>query len=388
MSTNRYHYLFIITAIVLASCGPTTPPIPGPLVPTGKVETIELGTTVENVWNCGNGGGTIIKHPSRSASTGHAIEWGVDGTIGYGVKIGEGGVIPGGVDLSQSLSGHYIDQFDNGSQQGTSWDLPAEPNTIVDYTLDWRETWETGYVDVLLPNNSSQRIDLRYRTNIESTMIDKRVTLCPGSEGASNSTIALSDSFSGSNSGYDTNAWSCSTGNCDTQNMFQQNGTLVFKLNTSEISPEIWGGILQSQATWKTSSFISVEGRLQIGANTRGGAWLGLDSEGWSGTYHGPSCSIFTSEVDKPIIECNLGPDYNKEYVTADIPVKFETWYLIRMDLDPITQEYRYYLDNQLIGQNKPNTWLDSVSAILGMWRRDNQSVDIHIDDISVKTKP
>ncbi len=198
----------------------------------------------------------------------------------------------------------------------------------------------------------------------------------------------FTQNFDGADGSLDTNVWVCSTGNCGAQNMFRQNGTLVFKFNNLEISPEIWGGILQSQATWRTSSFISVEGRLQIGANTRGGAWLGLDSEGWSGTYHGPACAISTSEIDEPIIGCNLGPDYNKEYLTADIPINFDTWYLIRMDLDPTTQEYRYYLDDKLIGQNKPSKWLDSVSLILGAWRQGNQSMNVYIDDVNIKIKP
>lgn len=171
-------------ALVLASCNPVTAngqmPKPGPLVPTGQVEIVELGATVENVWNCGDGGGTIVKHPSRTISTNHSVEWEVGGTTGIGVTIGEG-VVPGGIDLSASLEGHYRSSFDTGSQQSTSWDLPAEPNTIVDYTLIWRETWETGYIDVLMPNNSNMRVNVRYRTNIGSEMVGKQVKSCSGS---------------------------------------------------------------------------------------------------------------------------------------------------------------------------------------------------------------
>ncbi len=183
MTKNKLCLLFFVLAIMLASCSPVTengqPPKVGPLVSTGQVETVELGATVENVWNCGNGGGTIVKHPSRSISTNHSIEWEVGGSTGFGVTIGEG-VIPGGANLSASLEGHYRSQFDTGSQQSTSWDLPAEPNTIVDYTLVWRETWETGYIDVLI-NNSNTRVNLRYRTNIGSEMVGKQVKSCDGS---------------------------------------------------------------------------------------------------------------------------------------------------------------------------------------------------------------
>lgn len=183
MNTKKYSLVFVAMVMVLTSCGTGTTniqtPKVGPLVPTGQVETVELGATVENVWNCGNGGGTIVKHPSRSISTNHSVEWEVGGTTGVGVTIGEG-VVPGGVDLSASLEGHYRSQFDTGSQQSTSWDLPAEPNTIVDYTLIWREVWETGYIDVLI-NNSNKRVNVRYRTNIGSEMVGKQVKSCDGS---------------------------------------------------------------------------------------------------------------------------------------------------------------------------------------------------------------
>ncbi len=78
--------MFLIVAVVLISCnnindnGQTSKA--GALVSTGQVETVELGVTVENVWNCGNGGGEIVKHPSRSISTNYSVEWEVGGTTG------------------------------------------------------------------------------------------------------------------------------------------------------------------------------------------------------------------------------------------------------------------------------------------------------------------
>ena len=175
--------MVVVIVLILTSCGTGTTknqkPNVGPLVSTGQVEIIELGVTVENVWNCGNGGGEIVKHPSRSISTNHSVEWEVGGTTGFGVTIGEG-VVPGGVDLSGSLDGRYRSQFDTGTQQSTSWDLPAEPNSIVEYTLIWRETWETGYIDVFM-NNSNMRVNVRYRTNIGSEMVGKQLKSCDGS---------------------------------------------------------------------------------------------------------------------------------------------------------------------------------------------------------------
>jgi len=156
-------------------------PIAGPVVPVGEPEIIDTGPTVEVVWNCGIGGGTIVKHPSRSVSTGYAVQWEVGGTVGVGLTIGEGAV-PGGVELSTSLEGHYANQFDQGVQQGTGWDLPAAENTIVSYTIMWRELWQKGYVYVTLADKSVVRVDVKYRTGFLSDIIGKDAQSCSGEQ--------------------------------------------------------------------------------------------------------------------------------------------------------------------------------------------------------------
>jgi hypothetical protein len=180
--------LFLILAISLAACNsaPTlspssSAPIVGPVVPVGQPEIRDLGPSTETVWNCGSGGGTVVKHPSMSVATNWAVEWEVGGTAGTGVRIGDG-VIPGGVDLSVSLEGHYANKFDQSIQQGTGWDLPAEPNTVVVYTLMWREVWQPGYVDVRLADQSIVKVNVRYRTGIQSEIVGKQQQSCTGEQ--------------------------------------------------------------------------------------------------------------------------------------------------------------------------------------------------------------
>lgn len=152
-------------------------PVPGPFVPAGEPEIRDLGPTTETVWNCGSGGGTVVKHPAMSVVSNYAVEWQVGGTGGAGVRIGDG-VIPGGVDLSATLEGHYTTGFEQGIQQGTGWDLPAEPNTVVVYTLMWREVWQPGYVDVRLADQSVVRVNVRCRTGIQSEIVGKQPQTC------------------------------------------------------------------------------------------------------------------------------------------------------------------------------------------------------------------
>jgi hypothetical protein len=164
---------------VSATTTTTGAPIVGPIIPVGDPEIRDLSPTTELVSNCGIGGGIVIKHPSMTVLSNHSVEWEVGGTAGTGVTIGEG-VVPGGISLIATLEGHYTTGIDQGIQQTTSWDLPAEPDTLVEYTLMWREVWQPGVIEVRLPNQERIPIDLRYRTGIQSEIIGKRVETCTG----------------------------------------------------------------------------------------------------------------------------------------------------------------------------------------------------------------
>jgi len=188
-------FSFLIIALLVA-CAPSLPltsgggsPVVRSVVPVGEPEIRDLSPTTETVWNCGSGGGTVIKHPTMTALTSYAVEWQVGERNGVGVQVGDG-VIPGGVDLSKSLEGQYSTGFEQSIQQGTSWDLPAEPDTIVVYTLMWREVWQPGYVDVIQADQSVVQVYVRYRTGIQGEIVDKQLQLCgeaqqPSDQGSS-----------------------------------------------------------------------------------------------------------------------------------------------------------------------------------------------------------
>src|SRR5258705_5237820 len=215
--------------------------------------------------------------------------------------------------------------------------------------------------------------------DIELTRIALASTQQQG--GITQGSNVFTQNFDGADGSFDTNVWVCPSGSCNAQNVFQQNGTLVFKFNTLEISPETWGVFMKSEATWKMGNLISLEGKLQIGTKTKGGTWLGLDNSS--------KCSIRAKpDVDIPIIYCDLSSGGTTEYSTPDLQVEFDKWYLIRIDYDPITQEQKYYLDNNLIGRHTPKSSPDLASVSLGAWREQNQSVDAYIDNVVVRSRP
>jgi hypothetical protein len=168
-----------------ASSLPTTAaPLVGPIIPTGHVIPRDLTPTTEIVPNCSGGVGTVIKHPSRSVLTNYAVEWEVGGTIGFGVVVGEG-VVPAGINLTAALEGHHVVGIDQGIQQSTAWQLPAGPNTIVEYTLMWREEWQPGKVEVKFVDQSVLTINVLYRTGVDSDIISQRALDCSGNPIAS-----------------------------------------------------------------------------------------------------------------------------------------------------------------------------------------------------------
>ncbi len=181
----------ILLALSLTGCGtPATPvpqasaPIVGPVVPVGSSEIRDLTPTTETVSNCGGGNGTVVKHPSMTVLTSHTIEWEVGGQIGAGVTIGEG-VVPGGVNLSGAFDSHITSGSESGIEQSTAWDLPAEPNTIMEYTLAWSEIWQSGNVEVRLADQSVIQVNVRYRTGIQSDIVGQRQRNCDSSQGVS-----------------------------------------------------------------------------------------------------------------------------------------------------------------------------------------------------------
>ena len=193
--------------------------------------------------------------------------------------------------------------------------------------------------------------------------------------------ITFTQNFDGSDGSFDTNVFVCQSNSCNAQSVFQRNGTLAFKFDALEVSSEIWGAYMTSKAVWKMEDLISIEGNLQISPNSVGGTWLGLNASA--------ACALFGKpNADDASVHCDLSSNGKTEYITSDLPAKFNTWYLVRIDYDPVTHEQKYYLDNVLIGRHTPENFPDTTSLSLGAWREDNQSVNAFIDNIVVRTKP
>ncbi|MCB8918389.1 MAG: hypothetical protein H6666_10715 [Ardenticatenaceae bacterium] len=162
------------------------PPQVSPVVPFGEPEVRDLQPTIEVVSNCGGVTQPVVKHPSITVGTAHSVEWEVGGSVGVGFQIGSD-LTPAKVDLNAALEGSVARDLTNSIQQGNAWDLPAEPGYIMEYTIMWRELWQRGYVDAtfLDPEPEILRIDVKYRTGIQSEIVGQNATRCDSGAGTS-----------------------------------------------------------------------------------------------------------------------------------------------------------------------------------------------------------
>lgn len=101
--------------------------------------------------------------------------------------------MPGGVNLQAALEGHVANDLTNSIQQSNAWELPADPGTIMEYTIMWREVWQPAYVDVTFmePEPEIIRINVKYRTGVRSDLVQNQKP-CPTGTPSAEATVATS----------------------------------------------------------------------------------------------------------------------------------------------------------------------------------------------------
>lgn len=160
----------------------TTSPQPGVPVPVGNVIYKPLSQTTEIVPNCGGGTEPVVKHPSLTSVSANSVEWEVGGQFGVGLRVQPPGS-PVGVDLAGVIEVADRTKLEQNLQQGISWDLPAAPGEIMTYVLSWDELWQAAYVDVTFAEQDVRRVNVTYRTGVQSNIANSYRQACDGSQG-------------------------------------------------------------------------------------------------------------------------------------------------------------------------------------------------------------
>jgi hypothetical protein len=369
----KQKFMLIIAVMLLLSGCQQAKAIVNELV----VQTVTYEETI-HINNCG-GKAESEQTSTRSFSTNYDFE--------IGLSVGK-------KDLLQGSVAWKYGQYSNVTK---SQRVIAPPDTNMEYLLKWSEEehagtvtidGETGKYKVHIP------IGVEQISSVDHTCLTKK-TEEPGVVNTKNSQdpeIAFLESFDGPDGNLDPNIWACSGGDCNALNnrLFRQNGMFIFKYDGSDDSSRTWATVIKSNASWETKALISIEEKLKIGSNSRGGIWLGVDGDGWQGAVKGTDCSITAVKpnVDTPQINCSIGPDEKKDYTSSKLSAAFDQWYTVKISFDPTTREQKFFVDGQQIGQFTPQNLSENVSVILGVFCEDGQPADVYVDDIVVKTLP
>lgn len=184
------------------------------------------------------------------------------------------------------------------------------------------------------------------------------------------STIAFSDSFDGSASGYDTNLWVCGK-ECGAENLFLKDGVLNLQRSQEGLT------YIVSRSRWDYRDLASLSGKFRISSDLNHGelSWLSIHD------LHDNAIGCGFHGTETPYLQCDVSPE--RQYVTSEMPLQFDTWYSIEIGFNQNPDSIKFYVDNTLIGEyiltDNPDTMqVDTgISSSLNM-----SSGQIIVDDI------
>lgn len=198
-----------------------------------------------------------------------------------------------------------------------------------------------------------------------------------------------SDKFDNSayNGKYDTSLWTCDICAFEPELVSQNDSILRLDGKNGK------GGGLAAIKTWHANQVNYAQWRMKLQKTDNGGIILFFNTDIASGTWS-TNCFIqsqFNLPNDPAMFGC--GSDINTngqgvtEYSTQPIAVNYDEWHTIKMELVPSTFKIRYFLDDQLIGENLPTNADELKNSVLrfafGVYTDTN--VTGYIDDVVVQ---
>jgi plastocyanin len=169
----------------------------------------------------------------------------------------------------------------------------------------------------------------------------------------------------------------------------QQSGSLV--LNNTAGTPahdglDMWLIQPPSRSLQQIKEF---EAKLKVSSGNYNTVKIQILSEAINGHGWWTECSLQSSNNMSCDIYTYNGSTYTEEYGT-NAAISTNTWYIVRMEINPITAEIRYYLNNVLIGNHTPNDATSLLAATnfvprVGTWNDISGVTGTrYIDDVKI----
>ncbi len=367
MSSRSLTTIVLIIIFLITSCS-TAPDI---LISEIGAETVSYDETV-HMNNCG-GKADTEQILTRSFST--SLEGGISPTFGVNFPV-KG--VP--VDVQLALNAHYGQYRDTEK----SIKVIAPPGSNMEFSLRWSDEKHAGNVKV---NNQESNYSVRVPISVDlASSQDIGCSTAQTSPATPNLSSLFAEGFENSsgnnssgNNSYDSNLWECS-GKCDLAGFTQEQGALKIKMNGQ-------GGVnLGTLQQWQFENVKEISGKFKITQTGKGngGAWLGFAGE-FSGKPLGISCFIYPLNN---LANCEVWKEGVNIYGTKMVSIG-DGWHVLRVEIDPDTFAFRFYVDNTSFGQYTPDNVANlsgvNLSANIGAYADiSDAQIDVFVDEVTV----
>jgi hypothetical protein len=138
-----------------------------------------------------------------------------------------------------------------------------------------------------------------------------------------------------------------------------------------------------------SDSIVFLEGRMMLSSDHQGGymnVTIALNASP-GGQVWWSQCGLAATASGPPHALCDITNyrDAQPEFSRL-VPITFDTWHVVRMEIDPEGYEVSFYLDGDLIGRSIPEDSERlrglSFTRTLGTYVESNTSMTAYVDDI------
>jgi len=155
----------------------------------------------------------------------------------------------------------------------------------------------------------------------------------------------------------------------------QQNGNVIISRQSSGSS------ILRTRrpGKWTLDQLGFIEAKIMLGSNieTLSGGSIGIGIDKYTSQDNWWSFCVIGGGQDliEAWVNCHTDGNIHGKYSTDSFPVQYNTWHIMRIEIDPDTTTITYFIDGQQVGSytpKDPETFKNTqFSPLLNVWSED-----------------
>lgn len=333
------------------------------LVTAGE-ESQDVITEVVTVRNCG-----IPEHKGVECSAGTTN----DLSISLGGNIGYQAGFSGSIDASVSTG------LGIGRTSGQNLDLDEPPqNKVYKYTIEKIYKVLVGDVLAQSSNGTEQTIPYTFHASCNLELKEREELSCnqtlPPTQTPSAS--AIYDNFNDTNydDSFNNILWARGQGSSGSTQVKQQDGSLTIFDNPKSTGE----GLILNLSNWQKSKFGFFEAKVKLHYE--------------NGAFGNITLNTFSSAIPSGWTEMGLIPISNGAILQVNVnyksvvtkSIKYDTWYVLRVEYNDDTNTLNYFLDGEKIGSYTIPSKPTKITPGIQFWHPSGGFGTVYVDYVSI----